>query len=460
MQSTLVKGKSLIPFFLTLLFTGETILLYFFEQNCPEHSVLPLLISIFIVIPIYLLLNKFIADKFYSKIFLMAIGLHFIVLVFWEILKYHILGFPMPNENHFHPYTSDNDGALYHSLGTEIANLYSLDTLMDKYTGGLFPKIIGIVYKYFGVNPFIVCILNSIVTSLVAPILYFIGLRVLKDMSLAKIYSLLSLCTFSHMLNTTVLIRDGYITIFMYLSILLFYLFYKSLNIFYLLLSSAALYLLYCFRPYAAFVLFFALITSWILLNLKISFKHKKLRANKLGIALIILSPVIVVGLLVILMKMSSFMGIESTEDLVNIREASYQYGGGEIKFDFGALYSKFFLLPYIVGFFYLFTAPLPWTWIKPQRIIYVPDMLILYLMLPSFLKGVKNLFAKKDFFLNAFFFNMIFMFSFYCITLGNAGAIHRLRGPYIPMIYLIAMSSPNKFLSTILNKIQKWRLV
>ena len=460
MQSLIIRGENVLPFILCVILLFLIIIIICLESGFLEHSFVPLFFSICIISPIYLLMNKFVRDKFYSKIFLIAILLHYIVLVFWEILKYHILGFPLPNEHHFYPFTSDNDGALFHSLGVDISKSYSVYTIFQKYTGGLFPKLIGTVYYIFGVNPYIVCIINSIFASLIAPILYFIGQKVLENKSKAKVYSLISILTFSHLINTTVLMRDGYITLFMYLTIFLFYFFYKNLHILYLLLSFCSLFLLYCFRPYASFVLFFALITAWVIPRIKINFNKKIIKTNLITIILIICSPIIIGGILFLLLKISSFMNLFSVEDLIHVREVSYQYGDAEIGFDFGILYSKFFLLPFIVGYFYLFTAPFPWTWTKIARIIYVPDMLILYLFLPSFIKGLLNLFKDKNFFLLTFFFSMLFMFSFYCITLGNAGAIHRLRGPFVPMIYLIAMSNPNKFLSKILYKIQKWRFV
>ncbi len=460
MQGLVIKSKNIIPFFLSIILLFLMITLIYFENGYLEHSFLPLFISLLFVFPIYLLINKFCKDKFYPKIFIISILVHFIVLIFWEILKYHILGFSLPNENHFTPFTTDNDGVLFHSLGVNISKYYSIPTLAEKYTGGMFPKIIGTFYYLFGINPFIVCIFNAITASLVAPIIYYIGKIVLKNDSLAKIYSLLSIFTFSHMLNTTVLIRDGYITLFMYLSIFLFYLFYNKLNLIYLLLSFIALYGLYLFRPYASFVLFFALITAWIVMNLRLNLKNTIIKTNWISVIVILFSPVIAGIIIFLLLKISSFMSILSVEDLISIREASYQYGDAGIGFDFGALYSKFFLLPFIVGYVYLFLAPFPWTWTKISRIIYIPDMLILYLIIPSFLRGLLNLFRERNFVLLTFFFSMLFMFSFYCITLGNAGAIHRLRGPFIPMIYLIAMYRPDKYLGKLLTTVQKWRII
>ena len=460
MQNLVIRGKGIILFFLCAILLFLIIVLTFLEKGFLEHSVMPFVLSSFIIVFIYFLINKFLKDKFYSKIFLYAILLHFIVLVFWEILKYHLLNLPLPNAYHFSSFTSDNDGGLYHSLGVELSKYDIISSFSKKTAGGLFPKLVAMIYKIFSINPFIVCIFNSVFASLIAPIIYYIGKNVLKDSFSQKIYAFLSIFTFSHLINTTVLMRDGYITIFMYLSIFCFYLFYKRLNILYLILTLCSLYMLYSFRPYASFVIFFALLTAWMFMNLKLNLRNKTIKTNWVSLILILCSPLIVGIILFLLMKISSFMSILSVEDLIQVREAAYQYGDAAIAFDFGALYSKFFLLPFIVGYIYLFAAPFPWMWTKIARIIYVPDMLILYLFLPSFIKCLLNIFKEKNFILLAFFFSILFMFSFYCITLGNAGAIHRLRGPFIPMIYLIAMYRPDKFLNRILCKVQQWRII
>jgi len=436
-----------------------TALLFFLEIEYLEHSFIPLLSSFFIIIPVFLIMNQY-KDKFYSRIFIIAVFMHFIVLVFWEILKYHILNFPIPNENHFYSYTSDNDGALYHSLGIEISSQYNIDVLTENYTGGLFPKITGSFYHIFGVNPFIICVFNSFISSFSAPVLYFIGLKTFISRSYAKIYSLLSICTFSHLINSSVLIRDGYITLFMYLSLMFAYLFYKKPNIFNLLFTIGSLYLLFSFRPYAAAVMAASSVSAWLIMKIKVSLKKGSLSVNKFGLCMLLLFPFIAAGLAVLSIKAAGIYGASNVEDLIDIRNKDYQFGGAEIKYDFNALYSKFILLPYIIGYIYLFLAPFPWTWVKTQRIIYIPDMLMLYAFIPSFIRGLVRMIKYKNYFLAASFFSILFMFSIYCITLGNAGAIHRLRGPFIPMIYLIAMSAPDRFLSRILSRLEKWKII
>lgn len=455
-MNIVLRGNKIIYsmlFFSIIFLVGVTFL---FEWGSPDIVLLPFSICLLFAISIFSILNIYFKDKFVSKIYLISVLLHFIIILFWHLFKYYMLGYHFPTDNTFIPFTVDNDGVLYHSLGVYVAKNFTLTTLQEHLTGGLFPKIIGILYYYFGKNPFIPCLLNCLISGFTAIFIYLIGKNILIDKKVVKIYSILSIFTFSHLLNTTVLMRDGYITLFIYSSLYLSYLFYKNKNILYLLLTLFSLYLLYSFRPYAAIIILLAIIATFVFLNLNIKIKNSKINANKLSFLVILFSPVIIATFVFILIKFSALFKVISVEDLINIREASYQYGAAEVAIDFGALYSKFFLLPFIVGYVYLFFAPFPWEWISPRRIIYVPDMLILYCFLPSFFKNIKKVLVERNYLLVASLFSIIFMFSIYCITLGNTGAIHRLRGPFIPMIYLIAMYNLDKTLNSIIKKMRK----
>lgn len=455
-----LKSKNIILFTLLMAVIFLTLITIFLEISSLERVLLPYFVFLFIYFGIFVILNKICKDKFVAKIYLISLSLHLIFILFWNIFKYHLLGYSLPTENVFKPFTIDNDGALYHSYGVYISQHFTFKTLVSHFIGGLYPKIVGCIYHYCGMNPFIVCLFNLNIGSLVASIIYLISKHVFREIGTAKLYSFLSILTFAHIMNTSIMIRDAYITLFMYLSIFLSFIFYKSKNIFYLILMFASLYLLYLFRPYACFVIFFAILVSLIVSKYNFYYQKGVVKSDIQSLVLTILSPIVICIILYLLYLAFSSMNLFSVEDLIEVREVSYQYGDAQIAFDFGALYSKFFLLPFIIGYIYLFGAPFPWEWVKPSRIVYIPDMLILYCFLYSFFKNIKLVLKSKNYLLLVYFFSIIFMFSIYCITLGNSGAIHRLRGPFIPMIYLIAMSKPDKFLSQILNKIQKWRLL
>ena len=432
----------------------------FYEIGSPELVLLPFGVAFIIAHIIYIILNLCFKDKFISKIYLFSALVHFIFLLFWHLFKYYMLGYHMPTENTFIPFTIDNAGALYHAQGSYMAQHFSFELFKEKMVGGPFSKIIAVLYYYFGCNPFNPCLLNSLVAGFTATFIYYIGKITLSDVQLAKIYSILSIITFSHIMNTTVMMRDGYITLFMFSSIVLSYWFYKTKKISAIILTLLSLYFLFSFRSYAGIILFLAIVTAFLTLNLQIKQTNKIFRVNRLSLLLIILSPLILAGITFVLFQFSTLFSVVSMQDLIEIRENSYAYGAAEVAIDFGALYSKFFLLPFIVGYIYLFLAPFPWEWIYPRRIVYVPDVIILHLFLPSFFRNIKQIFIEKKYFPTVCFFATIFMFSIYCITLGNTGAIHRLRGPFIPMIYLIAMTHPDKFLSRILNFIKKCNVV
>lgn len=462
-KSLHINTKHIIPIILVIAIVILFSMLFYFEMRMLDRVILPILITSFISLVFYYILNRTFEDKFVSKIFLISVLLHFAFILFWQLLKYYGLGLHLPTENVFESYTADDDGRLYHSLGVELYQHFRAAMLLyKKMTGGLFPKIIGVIYHLSGTtNPFLVCCANSLVAGFIAPIIYYIGKIVLKDISLAKLYSLFFIISFAHLMNTSTLMRDVYITLFIYLSIYLSYLFYKTRNPIFLITTLISIYCLKLFRPYACYIVFMSIITAYVLHNIKIVKQGSKLKVNKVTFALILLSPVWIVGLIFIFIKLTHTFGvISSAEDLIHVREIAYSGSNSDYAFDFSAVYAVFPPLAIFLGLCCLFFAPFPWEWFMAKRIIYVPDMIMLFCFLPSFFKNLKLIFKEKNYILTVFLFTLIMQFSVYCITLGNSGAIHRLRGPYLPMIYLIAMYRPDKYLGKLIQTVQKWRIV
>lgn len=460
-MNTIIKNNYILLSALLSAMIIMLMILIIAEFTYLERICLPFLITFLIGLSIYLLLQKICKDKFIPKIYLVSILIHYIFILFWEFLKYHIMGIPMPTSQHYEPFIIDNDGARYHALGVYLNNHFSYQHFVGKMYGGLFPKMIGVVYHYLGNNPFIISCINTTIAGFTAILYYFIGKTTLKNIDMAKIFTLFSIANFSHIMNTSTLMRDDYIVLFIYCSIFASYYFYKSKNTLYIFVTLLSLYGLYLFRPYASYIICAAIVIAYVAQNVQIKKKENKIVFNKIAIALIVLSPVFMF-LLTILFNMltHSFGEILSVEDIISIRETAYAGSNTDYNWDFFKLYSIFPLLPFIVGYICLFFAPFPWEWVLIRRMVYVPDMLILYCFLPSFIKNLKHAIFDKQYCLSVFFFSMLIMFTIYSITLGNSGSIHRLRGPFIPMIYLIAMYRPDKYLSKILNKIQQWRIV
>ena len=457
-----INTKHIIPAILLIAITVLFGMLFYFEMRMWDRVVIPFLITNFLAIGIFYILNKAFKDKFVSKIFIISILLHFTFILFWQLLKYYGIGLQMPTENIFEGYVSDVDGAEYHALGVEVNKYWSWWVLRKKMYGGLFPKIIGTVYHFTGIsNPFFISCINSIFAGFIAPIVYYIGKVTLKDNSIAKLYSLFFVVTFAHLMNTSTLIRDVYITLFMYLSIFISYQYYKTRNILFLITTLMSLYCLNLFRPYACYIVFISIIVAFVIHNIKIVRHDSSIRVNKVTMSLIVLSPVLLILLFFIIRKLTHAFGvITSAEDLINVRDAAYSGSNTDYAFDFAEIYSIFPPLAIFLGMCCMFFAPFPWEWIMPRRMIYISDMLMLYCFLPSFFKNVKLIFKEKNYILTIFLSTLIMQFSIYCITLGNSGSIHRLRGPFLPMIYLIAMYKPDRFLKKILDQIQKWRII
>ncbi len=456
----MINTKHIIPAILLIAIIILFSMLFYFEMRMWDRVIIPSLVTFFISLGIYYILNRTFEDKFVSKIFLISVLLHFAFILFWQLLKYYGLGLHMPTENVFEGYVSDVDGGAYHALGVDINKYWSWWILRKKMYGGFFPKIIGIVYHFTGTaNPFIVSCINSLCAGFVAPVIYYIGKVTLKDVSLAKLYSLFFIITFAHLMNTSTLIRDVYITLFMYASILMSCLFYKKQHPIFLVGTFLSLYCLNMFRPYACYIVAISIIGAYVLHNIKIVKRDSKLRVNKVTAALIVLSPLLLVILCIIFIKISHTYG-SSAEALINTREVAYSGSNSDYDWDFGEIYNIFPPFAIFLGLICMFFAPFPWEWIVPRRMIYVPDMFMLYCFIPSFFKNLKLIFKDKNFVLTVFFIALLMQFSIYCITLGNSGSIHRNRGPYLPMIYLIAMYRPDKYLEKLIKTIKIWRLV
>lgn len=459
-MNLVIKKTNIMPLFLLVTYLLMTGLFFVIEFSYPERIFIPSFVTFFISFIIFLTLNIYVKDKFVSKIFIISILIHLIFTLLWQIIKYYLLGLPMPTENNFSPFISDNDGSQYHKLGVFLANNFNLDYLIEKYYGGLFPKFVAFIYSLFDYNPFLVCQINSLLSGFTA-CLYFLLSKNFLPRNNAKIFTILCIIATSHIVNTSVLTRDAFIVFFTYSSLYCCFYLYQKKNLLYSIFAIIALILLYMFRPYAAFVPIGAFILSFIAVNIKKpKTKNNRLKINKLTLVLLIFSPIIVVGLIYMLTTFATMMNMTSVDDMLALRESGYTGSNSDYPWTFMQLYNIFFLLPYIVGYFCLFFAPFPYEWFLVKRLHFIPDMIILYLLLPSFFKNIKQIFKEQNFGLIFCFFSIIIMFFIYSITVANSGTIHRLRGPFIPMIYLIAMYQPLPLLRKILNTIKKWRII
>ena len=456
MPQLVVENKNILLFILSVILFGLFTIVLILENYIMERIILPFLLSIIISLLIFLFINKICKDKFCSKIFLISILLHFIFILFWQVLKYHILGLHIPTLYSFSDFISDRDAGGYHRDGVYIANNFSVATLSYHFKGGLFPKLVAFFYYYFTANPVIVCLFNGLLGSFTSCIIYLLG-RCVLNYDLAKIYSLFCVFSTSFIVHTSIMIRDSEIMLLTYLSIYLFYKYYTTKKFIYIPLFAISLFLLYSFRAYAALCLIGAFIFAFILSNLKFT-KHKnQFKLNKLTLCFIILSPVLIFALLFILKTLIfSF----SLEDLLSLRENGYAGTSSDYPWTFDSLFRIFPLLPFIVGYLCFLFSPFPYEWFALKRIHYIPDTLILYLFIPSFLRNIKDVILNKHFLLSVYLFAMVIQFFIYSIIVASSGNVFRLRGPFIPMIYLIAMYRPDKFLGRILNKIQQWRIV
>ena len=126
-----IKKENLLIFLLITIFVLLVAYFLIVEFITANRIVLPILISSIVATVIYFILNIFNHDKFVSKIYLVSILVHFCFILFWQILKYHILNLPLPTASNFSAYISDVDGIQYHYIGSYIADNFNLNIFID-----------------------------------------------------------------------------------------------------------------------------------------------------------------------------------------------------------------------------------------------------------------------------------------------------------------------------------------
>lgn len=449
--------KIIIPIYLIIivslvLFTGLLGLEYL------QTIVVPVFVLLLFTFFISVFLQYVQKDKFVAKAFLVSVLVHFIVALFINIVKYQLLGLPLTTPTDFSYIKIDGDARIYHPEGAIISHnlLYYLTHIAQ--TGyNHYSYVVGCVYSFFGINDFAACAFNSFVAGFIAIFVYKVS-KLVVDIQRAKLVTYLSIFSFSILANTTILTRDVFIILFTYTAIYSSYLLYKNFNIKNIVILGSSLVALGYFRLYAAANVIAAITIGFFTLKMQFKYKNERLILDRnTFIYLFILVPVLFFGLMMFIKMADSSMAISflSVEDLMESRDVNYATANTEFAIDMQNLISISPLLGIFVGYICMFFAPFPWSWFSVKNVFaafYVIDTIVLYFFLFSFFKNVRQVFKQKHYILIVSFFLIFIMFMFYGLILKNAGAIFRLRGPFLPLIYLIALYKPDKFLTKIIK--------
>lgn len=415
--------------------------------------ILFVLITIFLCFIIFNKLNKLLLFKF----FIISLLTHIFVSLFINIVKYQVLGYNEPTEISFSSIKIDDDGRLYHREGVLISNnLNLLKTYFNNHFNN-FSYLVGIIYKVFGINEFAVCCINSLVAGFIPILIYLFSKKNLTETN-SRFLAYLSVFSFSILANTSILTRDVYIIVFMYASLYSAKLFYEKNSIIRFLSLIVSIFILFLFRPYAAANIIVAIGISFLIIKYSFKYKEEKIKIKKSTIpVLLFLLPIFIIIAVILVYAVNNFYiySLFSIEDLLESRDVAYGTANTEFNINMALLMNISPVLGILVGYICMFFAPFPWTWFKFTHIFsifYVIDTIILYLFLPLFFRNIKKVLKSKNFVLLLSAFTIFIMFLFYGIILKNAGAIFRLRGPFLPLIFFIALYSN----SNILLKIKK----
>ncbi len=414
---------------------------------------IPLFIAILFAFLFFYVINKVSKDKFIPKIFLITCLFHFIVAIFIQILKYHILN--LPTLNGVAGIGIDNDNALYQSQAVAILNNFYY---IKEST--LFSVIVAGIYKIFGINEFSACCFNCLISGFISTTIYKLGLNLYNNKFYASMLGYFIAFSFTIAAYTSVLMRDVYIMLLSYLIIYFYYLFYKKKNFLDLLFVFLSFFILCFFRAYAASAVLGACIAAHLIIISSLKLKNNKIKINKYMLITMILSAVILL-LCVIYQEFLRIDYIISLFDMETILEVS-EVGYGNANSSFGinrVALSKCLPLFLFVGYFCMFFAPFPHQWLLSKNIVQAfsaSETILLYIFLiPSFFISIVKGFKEKNFIIIAAFLYIFFVFTFYGMILDNSGAVFRGRAPFIPLIYLIALYKPGGLLLKIVNKIE-----
>lgn len=440
--------------FIAFCFFVSVFLLLFFITE-PVSLLLPYCCGLFIAFIIAFFIHLKTKDVFYKKIYLLTVCFHFLVGLFIQLLKYHILN--LPTINGIAAIGVDNDGWLYHSQAVMLLQQGYKEVNFYSY-------IVAFIYKCFGINEYTVCIINSIFSGFISIIICKLGEIVFLDKFTTKFLGFVVAFSFSIAAYTSVLMRDVFIILLSLLIIYFYYKFFKNQNIFHLFLSLLSFFLLCFFRAYAAVAVMSACFFAHLFLRSKYSFSKRKIHINKFGVylLLIIISIVSIVLIFQDYLKIDYIVSLFNIDNILEVSQVGY--GGANSSFGIDrVLLAKCLPVFILVGYFCMFFAPFPHQWFLAKNIVQAfsaSETIILYIFLiPSFFKGVKNGFKNKNFIIIASFLYIIFVFTFYGMILDNSGAVFRGRAPFLPLIFLISLYSSSGLLKKIvclLNKIKR----
>ncbi len=443
----MIKRNLLIKLLLLINLLIPFLLLFIFNDLLLKIGV-PLIVGCIFVFLFSLILYKFNTDKFVPKIFIITSLFHFIVAVFIQVLKYGILDL-----NSYYGFSAigiDDDGWLYHSL--------AINKLENKVSEGpFFSEVVYYIYKVFGINEFNVCVVNSILSGFIPVVIYSLSKKIYNNNLYSKVLAYIIAFSLTVAAYTTVLMRDVYIMLFSYLIIFYYYKF--QVNFSYLNLCKTVIFfvLLCMFRAYAAAAVLSACVVAHLVKLAKFKIRKNIISINKYSLLLIILISVLLIFCIVFnsYLKLDYIISLFDMEKILEVSEIGY--GGANSSFGVNRTALSHCLPLFLAfGYFCMFFAPFPHQWLLSRNVVQAfsaPETIILYIFLiPSFFKGMVKGFKEKKFIVMASALYIMFVFTFYGMILDNSGAVFRGRAPFIPLIFLIAVYTPGKFLTKVLN--------
>ncbi|MBI4620226.1 MAG: glycosyltransferase family 39 protein [Desulfobacterales bacterium] len=406
----------------------------------PGEDVAPFIILLFgIVIALFVTIMVEPHDfKTVFSLFLIAFAIRVFLSTLLFLLSYSY------GSSGVEGYLLDNDGVGYDLNGWYIAQRYNagleIDPLFYLIEGNLgwtltpYHFWVARVYQVIGRSPLSLFFINSFASALVIIFIYSMAKQLL-DKKAAILCAAFAGFFPSLILWSAQNLKDPIINLMLCLVFFLWLRIIRKFKIFYLLLSIFPLYVLYklspLFIPCLVLTFFFSLIT------ILYGARKKKIQFLFMAIGLTAASITVIYFSNLLEPLVIKLTGETTILKFIAEGRRLKAYGNLAIMPGFSMSNPMDALLFLPIALTYAWFSPFPWQIGSVAQITALPEMLLFYLLVPPFLKGISYCWKNKFRETFPLIFFMVFIMLMLGYVEGNSGTLFRHKSPILCLIFI-----------------------
>lgn len=331
------------------------------------------------------------------------------------------------------------DAYCYGLKGLYISNCYRWNTTPDPdYAGSYvaggsctnYDYWCGLIYHHLGESPIILVLINCLVGSLTAIFLYSMARR-LGGKKIAVFSSLLAAFWPSLIMWSAQNLKDPLVCFFLVLYFFAYMELRRDLKIHFLPIMALSLLALSKLSIYVAVAALVATCAGFLLSSRK-NLKRRIAMAVTIALAVAYFGMHHIENRLDGLKGFNKGLGIFSSKvsifKIIDFQRRARAEGNLAIlpDSDISSFAKAVLYLP--LGFVFLLFAPFPWQIGSAFQVMALPEMLIFYMLLPKFVRGVRAVSEERWRIISAPIFFMMIMSLMLALVEGNSGTLFRHR--------------------------------